>query len=423
MKKVVILILFFMIFLITGCGSATTITRSATEEPPSASLTTKTTTTMTTIKPTETTKIKREGKAIAVGIWHRPNVLGNETTLEGIINTLDIFKRCGINIVYLETVYHGMAIYKSKFLPYYTGFEFFDYGEYKDYLSAFTSEAEKRGIEVHAWVEDFYIGIEKGDLFKNHPDWILLDAKGSKEQKEGSGYYFLDPANPEVTNFLINVYYELLSKYPKVKGLNLDYIRYPVSSRSEDTGFTEYAMEDFLNSIHYDLNSELSLLDNFKKAISNNYSLWTAYRADKVTQFVKDVKNMTLGFENIILSTAIFPNMSESYETKKQDFTLWMKNNYIDVVTPMAYYDNTSTLVSHLKSMVNEAGDVYCYTGVSCIYHNLSNSLVNEQINKCLELTDGFVIFGSQRLLNNENYISLLESIFKDKQYYLPHLG
>ena len=31
--------------------------------------------------------------------------------------------------------------------------------------------------------------------------------------------------------------------------------------------------------------------------------------------------------------------MSESLETKKQDFTKWIENNYIDVCTPMAYYD------------------------------------------------------------------------------------
>ena len=98
---------------------------------------------------------------IAVGIWHRPNVLGTETNLEGIKNTLDSFQKCGINIVYLETVYHGMAIYKSNYLPYYTSLSKYQYDGYRDYLSAFVSEAKKRNIEVHAWVEDFYIGDRK----------------------------------------------------------------------------------------------------------------------------------------------------------------------------------------------------------------------------------------------------------------------
>ena len=135
MKKLITIIFFLTVFMVAGCGN-TTKTNTST-----INTTNSTNTTIKTSKETKsmfTTSKKKEGNPIAVGIWHRPNVLGNETTLEGIQNTLDIFKRCGINIVYLETIYHGMAIYKSKFIPYYSGFEFFDYGEYKDYLSAFT---------------------------------------------------------------------------------------------------------------------------------------------------------------------------------------------------------------------------------------------------------------------------------------------
>ncbi len=379
--------------------------------------------TMTDDKYTTKEKITYVGSPMAVGIWHRPNVMGDETNLDGIKKTLDIFSRCGINIVYLETIYHGMAIYKSNFLPYYNGFSSFDYGEYKDYLSAFVALASERNIEVHAWVEDFYIGIERGRLAENHPDWLLLNKDLDYKQSEGNGYIFLDPANKEVTDFLINVYHELLSKYSDIKGLNLDYIRYPVSSKSDDTGYTDVAMSEFLNSVGREVKEGSTLLETFKKAISSNYSQWTIYRAQKVTDFVKNVKEMVdKEFDDVVISTAIFPNMNEAYETKKQDFSLWMKKHYIDVVTPMAYYDNTQTLIHYLKEMVNGVDDVYCYTGVSCIYHNLSSSLVNEQIDACLDISDGFVIFGSQKLLNNNTYITLLENRFKNVDYYLPHL-
>ena len=437
-----------MIFFVSGCNnesssSATTTTEEVTTTK-ELTTTIKNTTDTTTKDVEETTTIKEKessdmtmsetiitttkkiytGSPIAVGIWHRPNAVNSENDLDGIKNTLDIFKRCGINIVYLETIYHGMAMYKSNFLPYYSGFSSNNYGEYKDYLTAFTNEADKRGIEVHAWVEDFYIGIEEGNLSSAHPDWLLLNDKQSIRQSEGNGYIFLDPANPEVTNFLLNVYYELLTKNPLIRGINLDYIRYPVSSKNDDTGFTEYAMREFLESVHHEVKEGSTLLDTFKKVISTNYTQWNMYRADKITNFVKSVKEMTVNsFDDINISTAIFPNMNEAYESKKQDFTLWMKNHYIDVVTPMAYYDNTSTLSYYLKAMVDTVPGVYCYTGVSCIYHDLSSNLVNEQIDECLKLSDGFVIFGSQKLLKNNTYISLLENRFKNLDYYLPHLG
>lgn len=371
-----------------------------------------------------TQEIILEGIPQAIGIWHRPNVLGNETNLSGIENTLDTFKRCGINIVFLETVYHGMAMYKSSLLPYYNGFSSNTYGEYRDYLDAFTHEAEKRGIEVHAWVEDFYIGISEGTLVTNHQDWILLTKNGSKKQSEGNGYIFLDPANQEVTDFLTNVYHEMLNKNPLLKGINLDYIRYPVSSKSDDTGYTKAAMKGFLAYSGYQVTDETKLVETFNRVVSNNYPKWTEFRAKKVSDFVKQVRDMTnVYFDNIVLSTAVFPNMSQSYDTKKQDFSLWMKNKYIDVVTPMAYYDSTSTLDYYLREMVSENQDVYCYTGVSCIYHKLSSKLIKEQIDKCLSLSQGFVIFGSQMLLNSNEYIRLLEDTFKNETYYLPHLS
>ena len=88
----------------------------------------------------------------------------------------------------------------------------------------------------------------------------------------------------------------------------------------------------------------------------------------------------------------------------------------------MAYYDNTSTLEYYLKEMLKDSGDTYSYTGLSCIYHDLSSDVVLSQIRKSIELSNGFVIFGSQKLLNNQTYINLLNNYFKDLDYYLPHL-
>ena len=424
-NRILTILVFMLVLFLFGCEMSAL--NSTTQNNDSNNTTIESTTikesdTMSDIVTDSTTK-PLSGEPIAVGIWHRPNVMGNETTLDGVINTIETFKKCGINIVYLETIYHGMAIYKSNFLPYYTGFSNHNYGEYKDYLSAFTTEADKRGIEVHAWVEDFYIGIEEGNIVKNHPDWILLTDKGSKKQTEGNGYIFLDPANKEVTDFLINVYYELLSKHPLIKGLNLDYIRYPISSSSDDTGYTKCAMTEFLSQLGYDTIDESQIESTFKSIVKSKYNEWVQYRSKKVTHFVRDVREMTMkNFKNIILSTAIFPNASEAYNQKKQDFSLWIKYNYLDVVTPMAYYDSVSTLEYYLKEMMKNQNGVYFYTGVSCFYHDLSANTVNEQINKCLDLSDGFVIFGSQKLLNNQTYINLLESRFKNTEYYLPHL-
>ena len=61
------------------------------------------------------------------GVWHRPNVTGTETDLAGLCDVLDTLQKSGINLVFLETFFHGMTVYRSSLIPYYTGFEEFDY--------------------------------------------------------------------------------------------------------------------------------------------------------------------------------------------------------------------------------------------------------------------------------------------------------
>ena len=50
-----------------------------------------------------------------LGVWHRPNSSKKEHDLEGIIAVLEDFKSSGINLIFLETLYHGMSIWKNLF--------------------------------------------------------------------------------------------------------------------------------------------------------------------------------------------------------------------------------------------------------------------------------------------------------------------
>ncbi len=349
----------------------------------------------------------------ARGVWHRPNVTGAETNLEGICSVLDTFQHTGINLVFLEVFYHGMTVFKTSTVEYYTGFEAFDYGLYPDYLSAFVAEAQKRNIEVHAWVEDFYIGVKTNRFVKNCPQWLLKNSQGSYRQSEGAdygGYIFLDPANSEVRKFLVDFYSELLTKFPQIKGLNLDYIRYPVSSTSDDTGFTKTAMEQFAATQGWILEDDSIETFRAKLKATGAHGKFTDFRAGCVTQFVSEVFQMVREkHPQVLLSTAIFPEPSQSYNQKKQDFAKWLKEGYLDIVTPMAYYDDNGTLKNALQTMMKGCEDTYCYAGLSSTYHNLSNTHVQQQMQVCRDVgADGFVFFGSQSILNKPAYIDFL---------------
>lgn len=360
----------------------------------------------------------------ARGVWHRPNITGVETDLAGVCSVLDTLQRAGINLVFLETFYHGMTVYRTNLIPYYTGFDAFDYSPYPDYLSAFVAEAGKRGIEVHAWVEDFYIGVDENYFTKYLPQWLMVTQRGTVRQTEGAdygGYLFLDPANPEVRQYLIRFYDELLTKFPEIAGLNLDYIRYPISSSSDDTGFTEAAMAGFAEENGLTFPEGASWEDKVK-LVKQDYGKWVNYRAGRVTAFVGEVYEMVKqDHPGVLLSTAVFPEQGKSFGDKKQDFNTWLSRGYLDIITPMAYYDDIDTLKSALNAMLPGLADCYCYAGISPTYHDLSNEQVLAQMQTTEDVgADGFVFFGSQSILNAPNYIQLLEETLSNSAM-LPH--
>lgn len=371
----------------------------------------------------------------AIGVWHRPNASGKETSLEGICSVLDQMSAAGVNMVFLETFYHGMSVFKSNLVPYYKGFERYDYSPYPDYLTAFATEAEKRGIEVHAWVENFYVGVDgEATLIKYHPDWMLVNESGkinhTTEGAELGGYLFLDPANPEVREYLLDFYDELLTKVPAVKGLNLDYIRYPVSdfSAGTDTGYTDITMDGFAKKYGFTVDENDKLRDFKAKVKSKSLvKAWIAYRADFVTSFVGEVSDMVnTKHPESIISVAVHPNITNAYNHNKQDFTAWVEKGYIDVVTPMLYFSTGQQVSSALNTMLAKFSGVYCYSGLYATFHGRSIKELRSHIDSSkLPGTGGFILFESTKTFFNpaNDYAGYLNEAFggADRRYALPH--
>ena len=368
----------------------------------------------------------------ARGVWHRPNASGRENTLEGLCSVLDEMAECGINMVFLETFYHGMTIFKTNLAPYYTGFDKYDFGEYPDYLTAFTAEAQKRNIEVHAWVECFYLGVsESTTLVKFFPNWLLLNEAGKiRHTTEGAnlgGYIFFDPANPGARAYLLRLYSEMLEKVPDIKGLNLDYVRYPVSNfyAGTDSGYTDVSMTGFAEKYNLSIN-ETNKIQDFKVQIREKSLVdeWTAYRAEQVTSFIEEVSNMVNGkYRDCIISVAVHPDINNAYNQKKQDFLTWIKNGYIDVVTPMVYHYTAEQIASALQDMIENFEGVYCYSGLYTTYHNQSITELEQHISASERCgADGFILFDSFKTFfsSANNYAEFLSNKYA-KPSALPH--
>ncbi len=385
-----------------------------------------------------------ESKAVSArAVWHRPI----ESTYAEIKANVEMYKSIGINLVLVETLYNGYSAFKSDIeeFPYHkTLSETYVDGTtvYDDYLSAFVACCVENGIEVHAWVENFYVGIDQNvKIFQMHPDWVMYnDDNTTVQRNEGGPYYFIDPANTAVQDMLINYYNDLLEKNPEIRGLNLDYIRYPVSGLEEDTGFTVAAMKGF-----YDLMgktfSDAQLADRIKmankfqqlfdpnylaggqKEADENYDKWVNYRMSIVTEYVRRIKNEVKEPNGILLSTSVFASLQESTGAKKQDWRTWFNNGWIDIATPMAYYTNVTDVKGRVEEMILMGGNnCMYYTGIASSYSGLPAWQNKEFVEASYSAgASGYVIFCSTQIIGHEDVQLALSSGVNGKWAVLPH--
>ena len=90
---------------------------------------------------------------MSIAAWHRP-VIGKETSVAGIRETLELFKKVNFNTVYLETFWNGYSMSSdSEYVDYHIEFKNCDYSPYKDYLSAFIGEAQYVNIECEKEID------------------------------------------------------------------------------------------------------------------------------------------------------------------------------------------------------------------------------------------------------------------------------
>ncbi len=291
------------------------------------------------------------------GVWIRPTCKSKED----IVNVLDLLEKSGINTVFLETYFHGKTIYPSDLMLSYGFIEQNEEFTGFDPLEIWIKEAHKRNIKVHIWFETFYVGNKNPKNYPNYilsirPGWTNLPGNSADSIEpvysisEHNGY-FIDPANPDVQDFLIKLLDEIICKYSP-DGINLDYIRYPqaispdIPGYEKSTwGYTSYAREGFKAQYGVDP-VELTRSDAL-------WDAWLFYRAQKVTDFVKKASDLCRT-KNVTLTTVIFPNYKTALTTKIQDWRTWSKSDYVDGFTPLFLTcdpKTTANMINEIRNM------------------------------------------------------------------------
>lgn len=170
-----------------------------------------------------------------------------------------------------------------------------------------------------------------------HPDWANYDNLGNMIPV-GQTKPFFDPANPEVRQYLLKLYEEIVTRYD-VDGLQLDYIRYPFQDPSAGRiyGYGKAARAQF---------QQLTGMNpiNISPSQPELWQKWTKFRTEQVDSFVAKVsEQLRQKRPNLILSVAVFPlPEQERIQKIQQNWETWARRGDVDLIVPMTYALDTS---------------------------------------------------------------------------------
>lgn len=268
-----------------------------------------------------------------------------------------------------------------------------------DLPAVLLEECAKRGVQLHAWLIDYYEG-EHGAANQAHPEWSQRDARGrptSEETLRGHRYSsaWMCPARrPGYTDqWLVPIYRELAERY-EFASIHHDYIRYPGDLAPDQYCFCDYCLEElvkfagFINEAHpdelflhelYDRGYLESHWEQSPRVLPSAWDKWPRdwkakfllegssfqggradldyffyrFRTEQINRFAREsYEAVKESNPRVKLSGAIFKNPVQSGRYIGQDwrqFAQWM-----EIAVPMDYRDHFPGTFDQYLSLLRE---------------------------------------------------------------------
>ncbi|NJM24083.1 MAG: family 10 glycosylhydrolase [Richelia sp. SM1_7_0] len=347
-------------------------------------------------------------------IWLDRGTIVNARNEQGLAQVFDRLSQAGINTVFFETVNAGYTVYPSKVAPQQNPLT-----RNWDPLKSAVKLAHDRGMELHAWVWVFAAGNQRhnqilnidsnypGPVLAAHPDWAGYDRQG-KMIPQGQTKPFFDPANPQLRQYLLNQYEEIVTNYD-VDGLHLDYIRYPFQDhqRNRSYGYGQAARSQFKQSYGVD---PLQITPNQR----DMWQKWTAFRTQQIDSFVSQIsQKMRQKKPDLIMSVAVFPlPEQERIQKLQQHWEVWANRGDIDLIVPMTYALETPAFSRLAQPWIlsRKLGSALLVPGIRLL--NLPTLGAFDQLQLIRDLpVGGYALFAAENLQNQQ-----LQQVFNNTQ-------
>lgn len=271
-----------------------------------------------------------------------------------LIAILDKLQAGNINAVCLQVRSQGDALYKSSYEPWavaLTGTRGKDPGY--DPLEYAIQEAHNRGMELHAWVNPFRISTTKGgrlteaqvnDLYTGLSwKWVLTYDNGTFTGQ------IIDPGYPAARKYIKNVVMEIVDKYD-IDGILMDDYFYPYGGTTDEDDVSKGLhkpndVKDINGDGHTDDDWRRSNVDALVKLIYDelntgaNKKPWVRFGLAPFG--VWTVQPKAAAAYGISLPNGI--SGQDCYEQLACNPIEWIKNGYIDYVSPQLYWPTATS--------------------------------------------------------------------------------
>ncbi|QHS54544.1 family 10 glycosylhydrolase [Mucilaginibacter sp. 14171R-50] len=376
-----------------------------------------------TVTPEEVTQAepKREFRGVWIATvvnldWPTNAKATAEAQEKDLLNQLNFHQQAGINAIMFQVRPAADAFYAKSREPwskYLTGRQGQEPGY--DPLEFATTEAHKRGMELHAWFNPYratfdnkFWALAQNHITRAKPEWFFIY----------DGIKLFNPGIPEVREYIVQVILDVVKNYD-VDGIHMDDYFYPYPVRGQVIGdaetFAQYG-EGF---------------DNIKDWRRDNVDKLVHMLADSIHKYKPRMKFGISPF-GIWANKSQHPdgsatNGGSSYIENYADTRKWVQQGWIDYINPQIYWHIANRVASFdtlLNWWSNNTYNRHLYIGQGPyrFYEQRSPAFKNpSEIPNQIRLirenprVQGSVFFRSQTLMANANHLvdSLKEDFYK----------
>jgi uncharacterized lipoprotein YddW (UPF0748 family) len=260
----------------------------------------------------------------------RPGLTSQQQQQE-LIEYFDLFKKMNFNAIVLQVRPAADAFYISDNEPwsiYLTGDQSKAPDPLYDPLAFAVTEAHKRGMELHAWLNPYRASLDISSLNQLAESHLYRKNPGLF-QVHGKKLYF-DPAYPETREFLAGVIKDIVTRYD-VDGIHFDDYFYPDRNFDDTASFKKhsrgYKPEDKMAWRRENVDLVVKMLRDTIKSVKPHvkfgispYAVWRNLRDDP-----RGSDTRSFNYTN--------------YDHLHADILLWMEKGWVDYILPQLYFN------------------------------------------------------------------------------------